>query len=122
MTRAAVLIGVEKTGGLPTLRAVRSGVGEMRCWAAAQPGMGDRITVLHDGDGSRVTVGDITHAIRAYIDLGTVEQMVVYFAGHGVNVKFREYWLLSDAPDDPHAAVNVAGSVDLARLSTAPQK
>jgi len=40
--------------------------------------------------------------------------LIVYFCGHGFN-KEGEFWLLSDAPGDPNAAVNVEGSIRLAR-------
>ena len=115
MQRAAILIGVEKTGGLPRLQAVQQGVDAMRHWALSQPGMGDRVVVLTDTAGGHVTAADIRKKIREFVDLGTIEQLFVYFAGHGVNVRYDEFWLLSDAPDDPHEAVNVAGSVSLAR-------
>jgi hypothetical protein len=115
MQRAAVLIGVEKTGNLPTLQAVRKGVEEMRQWALSQPGMGGRVVTITDEQGEPVTASEIRTAIKTFVDLGTIEQLVVYFAGHGVNNKYHEFWLLSDAPDDPNAAVNVDGSVSLAR-------
>jgi hypothetical protein len=59
-------------------------------------------------------------AIRDLIELGTVERLIVFFAGHGINVNRGERWLLSDAPDDPQAAVNVPGSVELARWGGIP--
>ena len=39
-----------------------------------------------------------------------VEQLIVYFSGHGINSGLFEQWLLSRAPVDPNAAVNVKGS------------
>ena len=49
-----------------------------------------------------------------------VEQLFLYFAGHGVNIHRREYWLLSDAENDPQEAVNVTGSEDLTRYCGIP--
>ena len=46
------------------------------------------------------------------------DQLIVYFAGHGVNIGYAERWLLSDAPGDPNAAVNVAGSAEVAHRSS----
>lgn len=51
---------------------------------------------------------------------GNIDQLVVYFAGHGVNIRYGEYWLLSGAPEDTQEAVNVEGSVVLARQSAIP--
>jgi hypothetical protein len=49
-----------------------------------------------------------------------VDQLVVYFAGHGVNINRGEQWLLTDAPVRTSAAVNVSGSVELGRYSGIP--
>jgi hypothetical protein len=49
--------------------------------------------------------------------LGTIDQLFIYFAGHGVNLRFSEYWLLSEAPEDPNEAVNLRSSIELARYS-----
>jgi hypothetical protein len=67
-----------------------------------------------------VTAADVRRWIRAFVDLGTVEQLIVYFAGHGVNLWLGEYWLLSGAPDDPNEAVNMRASADLARYCGIP--
>lgn len=115
MIRAAVLIGVQKTGGFPGLRAVTSGIEAIERWIVDQGDFGDRLSVIADVHGDPVTPDAIRHAIYSYVRSGTVEQLVVYFAGHGINVKYQEFWLLSDAPDDPQAAVNLAGSAALAR-------
>ncbi|HSK77019.1 MAG TPA: hypothetical protein VLQ45_11215 [Thermoanaerobaculia bacterium] len=125
LQRAAVLIGVKKTGGLPVLRAVRDGVEKMRKWAVSQPGMLDpegvpRVVVLSDDDGTKVKTADVKEAIWRFVDDGTIEQLFVYFAGHGANVRHSEYWLLSGAPDDPDEAVNVKGSIPLARQCGIP--
>ncbi|HVS00964.1 MAG TPA: caspase family protein [Thermoanaerobaculia bacterium] len=120
MIRAAVLIGVEKTGSLPKLQAVRTGVEEMRQWALAQPGMGARVVTLTDAQGELVTSSGIRKAIKDFVDSGMIEQLIVYFAGHGVNNAYHEFWLLSEAPEDPNAAVNVDGSASLARHCGVP--
>ena len=44
------------------------------------------------------------HLETLQVDLTTVEQLVVYFAGHGVNLSLTEYWLLSGVPEDSNAA------------------
>jgi hypothetical protein len=48
MQRAAILIGVSKTEGLPELQAVEAGIAQMLAWAAAQHIDGDRLVALTD--------------------------------------------------------------------------
>jgi hypothetical protein len=116
--RAAVLIGVDRTGALPPLKAAAAGAQSMAGWARKQEM--DPVEVLTDADGGSVGVRDIKRAINRILDAGTTEQLVVYFAGHGFNRNYGEYWLLSDAPDDTNEAVNVAGSAVLAAYSGIP--
>jgi Caspase domain len=111
MKRAAVLIGVDKTGRLPRLKDAARGAQLMKTWAEAQ-GL-DAVHLFTDEQGP-VTVDAIKRAIRGMVDAANVGQLLVYFAGHGVNLQRQEYWLLSDAPDDSNAAINVATSVALA--------
>src|ERR1700730_5300017 len=113
MQRAAVLIGVKKTWNLPELRAVTSSVQEMARWARSQELDCEFIKVVIDDERS-VNVQQIKDAIQQLVDRNTIDQLIVYFAGHGFN-KEGEYWLLSDSPRDPNAAVNVEGSIRLAR-------
>jgi hypothetical protein len=113
MERAAVFIGVKKAGDLPELQAVTSGVQQMANWASSQGIPGNRIKVLTDESGE-VRAQQISDAIEEIVSLTTVEQLIVYFSGHGVN-KGGEYWLLSRAPGNGNEAVNVEGSVQLAR-------
>lgn len=118
MNRAAVLIGVNRTGGLPVLQDAANSAHRMEGWARAQ-GV-EHVKVLTDEDGTPVEISSIKRAIRDLNELGTVEQLIVFFAGHGINVNRGERWLLSDAPADPQAAVNVAGSAELARWGGIP--
>ncbi|MBK9170075.1 MAG: hypothetical protein IPM24_21800 [Bryobacterales bacterium] len=117
MRRAAVLIGVDKTGNLPLLRDAARGARRMEVWARSQ-GM-DPVIALTD-EGGPVEIGAVKRAIREIVDLGTVEQLIVYFAGHGVNIRYGEYWLLTDAPRDTQAAVDVRNSEVLARYCGIP--
>ncbi len=117
--RAAVLIGVDATGQLPKLHDAAAGARRMEQWALAQGIERDMVHVVTD-EGGPVDVGAIKRAIRAVVEPGTVSQLLVYFAGHGINLGMSEYWLLSDAPADPDAAVNLKGSMELAACSTVP--
>lgn len=110
--RAAVVIGVDKAGDLPKLRAAASGAREVETLLKAE---GYDVTPLVD-DETPVTVDRIFAAIDAYIRKGTIEQLVVYFAGHGLAAEYVEYWLLSDATRNPNQSVSLRESVQLARL------
>lgn len=117
MKRAAILIGVDKTGDLPKLKDAARGALLMKTWAQAQ-GL-DPVHVFTDAQGP-VTVDAIKRAIKDMVDAANVGQLLIYFAGHGVNLQRQEYWLLSDAPDDSQAAVNVATSAAFAATCGIP--
>jgi hypothetical protein len=108
--RAAILIGVHKTGGgLPPLRAVGDCVTAMEQWAKNQGIAPKSIVSVTDLANKKVTINSILDVVRDFGDAG-VEQLIVYFAGHGFSGSMGDYWLLSDAPEDGNAAVNVYGS------------
>jgi hypothetical protein len=120
MVRAAVLIGVAKAGKPRELETLEDAVGgalRIRDWALANGFAEEYIRVLINPP---VRIAEIQEAILALVDSGTVEQLLVYFAGHGVNIGYSEYWLLSGAPMDSGAAVNVAASVECARKCGIP--
>lgn len=116
MKRAAILIGVDKTGDLPRLKDAARGARLMETWAQAQ---GLQTVVLTD-ETEPVTVDAIKRAVRKLVDAANIGQLLVYFAGHGVNLQRQEHWLLTDAPDDTQAAVNVATSAALAATCGIP--
>jgi hypothetical protein len=119
MQRAAILIGVKQTGDLHTLNAVSSGVRAMELWTQSQQLQPSRVNLITDDD-EPVTIQRIKNAVKAIVATGTCEQLIIYFAGHGVNIRYGEYWLLSGAPTDTQEAVNVEGSVVLARQCGIP--
>ncbi len=118
MQRAAVLIGVKKTGSLPQLEAVSASIEAMSEWARGQ-GMSEKFVRVVTDDNGPVTAQRIKNEIKELVALTTIDQLIVYFSGHGFNVE-SEFWLLSDAPTDTDAAVNVDGSVRLARYCGIP--
>lgn len=115
MQRAVVAIGVKKTGGLPELQAAQSTAAAVADWARTHQKIpASRVKLITD-EKRRVTRDRIFETIAAITELGCVEQLIVYFSGHGINSGMHEQWLLSQAPDDPAAAVNLSGSEMLAR-------
>src|SRR6266481_379603 len=116
MVRAGIFIGVDQTGNLQKLKDAAAGAKRMHGWAISQ-GMVDKESaqLITDTGGKKVDPNEIYDAIKEIIDGPGVDQLIVYFAGHGVNISRSEHWLLTDAPVRTNAAVNVSGSVELAR-------
>lgn len=114
--RAAILIGIDRTGKLPRLEGAAKSAVRMYDWARSQR---MDAQLLIDADGP-VRAAQVQDAIRKTVEAGLYEQLVVYFAGHGMNLLYGEYWLLSQAPEDPQAAVNVLGSARLAAYCGIP--
>ncbi|HYC87668.1 MAG TPA: hypothetical protein VEO54_00525 [Thermoanaerobaculia bacterium] len=116
MARAAVCIGVAKTGGgLPTLKVARSGAEQVHEWALAS---GIDSHLITDAEGP-VTVKQLRAKIKELLAPSNLEQLIIYFSGHGVNIRREEYWLLSGAPDDDEA-INVAAAETRARYCGVP--
>jgi hypothetical protein len=111
VTRAAVVIGVDRVSTFEPLRAAASGAKRVADWLTAE----GFTTVLLTDAVKPVTASEIFNAIHAFAKRGTVEQLVVYFAGHGFINHMTEYWLLSHAPGNPNEAVNLTESRTLAR-------
>ncbi len=82
----------------------------MHDWAVDQ-GMVDppNAQLITDANGKKVGPLEIYECIEKIIDGPGVDQLIIYFAGHGVNIERGERWLLSDAPRQWAAAVNMKG-------------
>ena len=116
--RAAVVIGVDKVGDLPKLNAAASGARTVADWLQDE---GFEVKRFIDGQ-KPVVVGDIKASIRALVERGTLEQLVIYFAGHGFIGLSSEFWLLSDARQDPDAAISLTEARDASRQLQHPQR
>ena len=77
------------------------------------------VRLISDADGAVVTVEQIKTAVREVI-AGGVDQLILYFSGHGMIINNLETWLLSDAPDDGDAAISVTRSAQAARFGVTP--
>lgn len=111
--RAAICIGVNRAGSMTPLRAAVQGARDFGAWATAQ---GCDTDLLVDEGRRRISVGDVFDVVNARVDSGTYEQLIVYFAGHGIlAAPGVEYWLLSRAPENPNEAVNLFRSIEDAR-------
>lgn len=121
MNRAIVLIGVAKTGKLPLLNGIERSIDAMAAWAWAQGIADDHIVRITDKGGTvAVTASQILESIDTLAKIGTIGQLIVYFSGHGIVNGREEYWLLTHAPRDSNAAVNLEGSAAAARHGAFP--
>ncbi|MRH91301.1 hypothetical protein GFY24_28310 [Nocardia sp. SYP-A9097] len=111
--RAAVCIGVDRVQTLPILKAAASGASAVAAWAQAQ----GCDTALHtDSDRTPVTRRAIFESIRDLVNTQQYNQLLIYFAGHGVVLTAgTETWLLSDAASDPAEAINMLLTAEYAR-------
>lgn len=118
MNGAAVVIGVDRTGGLTPLDAAARGAEEVAGWLRQD---GYEVALITDrpeaGEARPVTRKAILEAVASIVDRGTFEKLVIYFAGHGYLNSTSELWLLSGAPDDPGEAVDETLSAEMARSS-----
>jgi hypothetical protein len=110
--RAAVVIGVNKTGGgLLPLESCAAAAGAVADWLKSG---GFEVTTITDAAG-KVKWEEIATAVKDFVEAGNCQQLVVYFSGHGLWKNGTELWLLSDAPGDANAAVSWTETADLAR-------
>src|SRR5262245_30483197 len=110
--RAAVVIGVKKTGGLPVLESSVSGAEAFASWLSDEEGF--KVAKVTDATG-RVTWQQVADAIQDFVEDGTYHQLIIYFSGHGYWKNDAELWLLSDAPSDANAAISWVETAEFAK-------
>jgi len=113
--KEAIVIGVGSYTHLIHLDSV-AGAQAFASWLTAE---GVNVKLITDAE-KKVAAHSIREAITTILDKGTTTHLVVYFTGHGYLNGMNENWLLSDAPRDPSAAINLTGNTDFARLSNVP--
>jgi hypothetical protein len=117
MDRAVVLIGVTKTLANPQpLPGVKGCIAAMEEWAIQQKIPSHRIATFTDFDGNPVVPVAIYKQLEVFLKQDQIEQLVIYFAGHGFSSSHGDIWLLSEAPENQNAAIN------LSRLELAARK
>lgn len=120
LMRGAVMIGVSKTGNLPELKAAIPCAKRMAEWAIETQHFPKKLVKVITDEKGPVLAQHIIDAVDKVLEEDGLEQIIVYFAGHGVNNARSEYWLLSKAPLRTGEAVNLEGSVDAARYVGVP--
>jgi hypothetical protein len=119
MKRGAVIIGVDKYNDatLPDLQAAVRGAKEVAVWAESN---GFEVKCLTD-ETNPIAFERLQETIENFTSRTgdqRLDQLFVYFSGHGVNRGFDETWLLSKATRNQNEAVNLASTVDMARYTT----
>ena len=117
--KAAVIIGVDKTGSLPPLKSAAAGALEVAAWLKEE---GFDVRCLTDQDKDNpVKSGDVADAIADFVtNPPRYALLVVYFSGHGVWHTKTDHWLLSKAPVTTTEAINLKSAMDLAGSSGIP--
>lgn len=116
MHRAVIAIGVNNAGGLTPLQVAASGAQDIAAWAAAHGIPPEQIVLLTDAAGPVNRKAVFTAVRRLIEDFGFIEQLIVYFAGHGINSGQGEQWLLSEAANDPNEAISLVSAEASARF------
>ena len=116
--RLAVLIGVGRPKGLTPLPGTKSGIDEFGDWARRQ---GFAVVELTDFDGQPVRAENIFQVIDQATAARDLDQLFVYFAGHGTGLGMGvDLWLLDEATTNPNQAINATHSWHLAKRSGVP--
>jgi hypothetical protein len=117
MRKAAIVIGVNKTGGLTPLGSAAEEAERVARWLA---GEGFHVKKLTD-DKRPVTSTAVVKAFDAIVTLPPrYHLLVVYFSGHGYWQSRSDIWLLSGAPRQTTEAINLRTAIDLAKYSGIP--
>jgi hypothetical protein len=117
MNKAAIVIGVNKTGGLTPLQSAAAEAERVARWLRAE---GFEVKTLTDAK-RPVTSAAVVSAFEKVVTLPPrLHQLVVYFSGHGYWQSRSDIWLLSGAPTQPAEAINLRTAMDLARYSGIP--
>ncbi|WP_145984403.1 SAV_2336 N-terminal domain-related protein [Bradyrhizobium nitroreducens] len=116
--RAVIAIGVDKVARLPSLRAATSAARQFAQWSSESQGI-HQVWLFTDGN-RPVGISEIREAIKTCVLRGDLDQIIVYFSGHGTSIAQQDLWLLSDASQDLNEAIGVDQNVQLARSSGIP--
>lgn len=117
MNRAAIVIGVNRTGGLVPLASAVAEANRVADWLKAE---GFKVKKLTD-ERREVTSAAVAKAVEDFVTpVPQYHLLVVYFSGHGYWQARSDLWLLSGAPTRPHEAINLRAAIDLARYSGIP--
>lgn len=114
MKKAAVVIGVNRTGGLPPLESAAAGARDVAAWLKKE---GFDVVCLTD-EKKPVTSQAVSDALERFVTLPVrYHLLVVYFSGHGQWHSRVDHWLLSGAPARASEAIDLRAAIDGAQYS-----
>jgi hypothetical protein len=118
LKRVAIVIGVDKCKdeSFPTLSGASAGALEIKDWLEREK-YDSVVSFVDEGGINAVRIGDISKAIKEFVGKDTVEQLVIYFAGHGFYQGDEEVWMLSESPETPYEAIGLNSTARLAKRS-----
>lgn len=114
IAKAAVVIGVDRTGGLEPLACAAESAVEVGTWLRRE---GYKVRVLTDAN-RPLHANRVKTALKKFVTNPVrFDLLLVYFSGHGSWHARSDRWLFSGAPEDGSDAINLEGAMDLARCS-----
>ncbi len=118
----AIAIGVGRVAGpggsaLPLLSGARDGARQFAAWAQSQ---GFDVRLFVDSDLQPISLAEIREAVMEAVDIGYLQRLFVFFAGHGIEGDGDDIWLLSDAAGTRDEAIDVTDSVRDAKRTGIP--
>lgn len=110
--RAAVVIGVDRTGELTVLEGCATGAQAVARWLRKE---GFDTIELTDANDKVVTAAMVMQAVSTFVSAQTYHQLVLFFSGHGYWKNETELWLLSNAPKDANEAISWMETAEFAK-------
>ncbi|MBB4219235.1 hypothetical protein FHT79_006466 [Rhizobium sp. BK212] len=110
--KAAVVIGVDRTGDLPALEGCATGAAAVAKWLSNE---GFDTIELTDANNGAVTAALVKDAVKKFVAARIYSQLLIFFSGHGYWKNESELWLLSNAPHDADEAVSWMETAEFAK-------
>lgn len=112
MAKAAIVIGVDKTGELQKLEGAAASATEVASWLKGE----GYVVSLFTDENESVHAADVRQALEDIVtEPARYDLLVIYFSGHGYWHARSDLWLFSDAPDNSADAINLGSAVDVAK-------
>lgn len=116
--RAAIVIGLDNAPGLIPLRAGVRGAHDMGDFFENE-GF-DAVYRFTDDNQGEVRAWQIGDQVETLVKDGNLDQLVIFFSGHGTLSGTNEFWLLSRASTRPEEAISVLETAEFAYRSAIP--
>ncbi|WP_299770852.1 caspase family protein [uncultured Tateyamaria sp.] len=117
LRRAAVVIGINTNSG--DLTPLRAAVQDARRVGSFLGSAGFDVHELTD-EQRPVRGADVFRVMDMLVEPRNLDQLVVFFSGHGMHNGYSDFWLLSDAPHNSSETIGLLDSSQLAYGSGIP--